>query len=156
MKKKAKPGATSTKPAKKKATKTENEPNPAEMRKSITGMVESEMESIGHAVVEEAKKGQLATVKYLFEVSGVYPASTEQGRAKPEDGETLARLLLTRLGLPLEPVISQDDEAEPRPKAATKQMRKHEDAAEETLEEPGARAERGADDGNEGVPVPVH
>ena len=155
MKKKAKPKAAVVKPAKKKATKTENEPNPAEMRKSITGMVESEMENIGHAVVEEAKKGQLATVKYLFEVSGVYPASTEQGRAKPEDGETLARLLLTRLGLPLEPVISQDDEAEPRPKAA-KQLRKHEDAAEDTLEEPGARAKRGADDGDEDAAVPAH
>jgi len=46
-------------------------------------------------------------------------------------------------------VISQDDEAEPRPKAAAKQMRKHEDAAEDTLEERDARAERGADDGDE-------
>jgi hypothetical protein len=150
MKKKSKPAAKSE-PAKtatrtKKAAKVAN---PAEMRQSIATMVELEMKSIGHAVVEEAKKGQLATVKYLFEVSGVYPAATEPSQAKPEEGETLARLLLTRLGLPLEPAISPDDEAPPRnPPSAGQRMVKAKDgdSAENPPAETGAKAEREADE----------
>jgi hypothetical protein len=75
--------------------------NPAEMRQSVIDMVESEMKNIMRAVVEESKKGQLATVKYLFEVSGVYPAAADARQARLEEGEPLARILLTRLGLPL-------------------------------------------------------
>ena len=157
MKKKAKPKAKSE-PAKKRATRTKKAAkvaNPAEMRRSIATLVESEMKSIGHAVVEEAKKGQLATVKYLFEVSGVYPEAPGQSQAKPEEGETLARLLLTRLGLPLEPAISPDDEAEPKPSAAAKQARRHEDSAKELPEEAVANAEHEADDSDKDVvPVP--
>ena len=74
MKKKSKPKA-SAKPARARSTSKQKVANPAEMRQSITDMVELEMENIGRAVLEEAKRGQLATVKYLFEVSGVYPAS---------------------------------------------------------------------------------
>jgi len=158
MKKKAKPKAKSE-PAKKRATRTKKAAkvaNPAEMRRSIATLVESEMKSIGHAVVEEAKKGQLATVKYLFEVSGVYPEAPGQSQAKPEEEEeTLARLLLTRLGLSLEPAISPDDEAEPKPTAAAKQARKHEDSAKEPPEEAAGKAEHEADDSDKNVvPVP--
>src|SRR5260370_35279132 len=108
--KKSKPKAAADKAATKGSAKMQKPANPAEMRQSVTDMAESEMKNITHAVVEEAKKGQLATVKYLFEVSGVYPAATEQNQARAEEGETLARMLLTRLGVPLEPAVSPDDD----------------------------------------------
>lgn len=110
--KKSKPRAAVKKAAKKRSARKQKPANPAEMRQSVTDMVGSEMKNITHAVVEEAKKGQLATVKYLFEVSGVYPATTDQSQARPEEGETLARMLLTRLGVPLEPAISDDEVTE--------------------------------------------
>src|SRR5713226_2492472 len=112
------------------------------MRQSITDMVELEMENIGRAVLEEAKRGQLATVKYLFEVSGVYPASAEQSQEKPEEGETLARLLLTRLGMPLEPAISPDDEVREKVSTpAAKRAEKDRDSAEDERKEAGERPE---------------
>jgi hypothetical protein len=107
--KKSKPKAAATKAAKRSSVRTQPA-NPADMRQSVTDMVESEMKNITRAVVEEAKKGQRATVKYLFEVSGVYPAAADARQARLEEGEPLARILLTRLGPPLEPTISADDE----------------------------------------------
>jgi len=157
MKKKSKPKA-SAKPARARSTSKQKVANPAEMRQSITDMVELEMENIGRAVLEEAKRGQLATVKYLFEVSGVYPASAEQSQEKPEEGETLARLLLTRLGMPLEPAISPDDEVPQRnPAHAEKKTvkRRDEDSAEDPSEEAGARPKREADDSDDEAVVPV-
>ena len=64
------------------------------------------------AVVDEALKGQLAPVKYLFEVSGLYP-STPATEGKPEE-DSLAHRLLKHLGLPTKPVVSDDDD-EPKP-----------------------------------------
>ncbi len=130
--KKSKPKAAANKAAKKGSAKMQKPANPVEMRQSVTDMVGSEMKNITHAVVEEAKKGQLATVKYLFEVSGVYPAATEQNQARPEEGETLARMLLTRLGLPLEPAISPDDEVREKVSTpAAKRAEKDRDSAED-------------------------
>jgi hypothetical protein len=118
-------------------------------------MVESEMKNITRAVVEEAKKGQLATVKYLFEVSGVYPAAADARQAPLEEGEPLARILLTRLGLPLEPAISADDEVPE--KIATpiaKRMGKSEATAEE-LPEASESSESGSVNAREEVVVSV-
>jgi len=140
--KKSKPKATAETAAKKSSAKTQKPANPVEMRQSVTDMVESEMMNITHAVVEEAKKGQLATVKYLFEVSGVYPGATGLSQAKPEEGETLARMLLTRLGVPLEPAISPDDEVREQVSTpAAKRAEKDRDSAEDERKETGERAE---------------
>ena len=140
--KKSKPKATVEKAAKKSSAKTQKPANPVEMRQSVTDMVESEMINITHAVVEEAKKGQLATVKYLFEVSGVYPGATGLSQAKPEEGETLARMLLTRLGVPLEPAISPDDEVREKVSTpAAKRAEKDRDSAEDEGRETGERPE---------------
>jgi hypothetical protein len=140
--KKSKPRATANKAEKKSSTKTQKPANPVEMRQSVTDMVESEMMNITHAVVEEAKKGQLATVKYLFEVSGVYPGATEHSQAKPEEGETLARMLLTRLGVPLEPAISPDDEVREKVSTpAAKRAEKDRDSTEDERKETGERPE---------------
>ena len=40
-----------------------------ELRKDLVKMVEAEAEELANAVIAEGKKGQLATVKYLFEMS---------------------------------------------------------------------------------------
>ncbi len=145
--KKSKPKAAADKAATKGSAKMQKPANPAEMRQSVTDMVESEMKNITHAVVEEAKKGQLATVKYLFEVSGVYPAATEQNQARAEEGETLARMLLTRLGVPLEPAVSPDDDVlEKLPTLAAKRAGNEQDTAEDQRKEAGKRPERESDD----------
>src|SRR5258708_37002998 len=107
--KKSKPKAAADKAATKGSAKMQKPANPAEMRQSVTDMVESEMKNITHAVVEEAKKGQLSTVKYLFEVSGVYRAATDQNQARAEERGALARMLRTGLAAPLEPSVSTDD-----------------------------------------------
>ena len=154
--KKSKPEVAATKPAKQRPARTRKLPNPAEMRQSVTDMVGSEMKNITRAVVEEAKKGQLATVKYLFEVSGVYPAATEQSQARPEEGETLARLLLTRLGLPAEPAVSPDDEVIQKiPTPAARRTGKAEDDEQERPKDAGKEPEREAGDTEEEAIVSV-
>jgi hypothetical protein len=97
------------KPAKKKHLPKSKKPvDLVEVRKEITNLVGSEATQLAQAVVEEARKGQLAPVKYLFEVAGLYPAP-EELQAKPEEAG-LAKTLLHRLGLPLDPVIQPDDD----------------------------------------------
>jgi hypothetical protein len=60
------------------------------------------------ALAEEARKGELAPAKFLFEMIGLYPMSAaaagedEELDADGEDGEDLARVLLQRLKLPVE------------------------------------------------------
>ena len=60
------------------------------------------------AVIDEGKKGQLATVKYLFEMAEIYPESTDGSQATVDE-DCLARTLLHRLNLPEEP-IARDEE----------------------------------------------
>jgi len=43
--------------------------NPSAVRKDIAAKVEAEAGELAKAVIEEGKKGQLATVKYLFEMA---------------------------------------------------------------------------------------
>jgi hypothetical protein len=99
-------------PAEAPATKSSNKTKPvdlAEVRKDITNIVGNEATKLAQAVIEEARKGQLAPVKYLFEVAGLYPASTETGSVKPEEN-SLARTLIQRLGLPEDVLISPEED----------------------------------------------
>lgn len=80
----------------------------AKVRKDISNIVGSRATELAQAVLEEGKKGQLAPVKYLFEVSGLYPAS-ESSVAKPDE-ESLAHTLLRKLHLPELPIENEDDE----------------------------------------------
>lgn len=67
-------------------------------------MVEAEAGELAGAVIEEGKKGQLATVKYLFEMAHIYPEVLIE--EKGADGEkSLAETLLDSLGIPKHPVI---------------------------------------------------
>jgi hypothetical protein len=112
IKKKAKSKTTKAKKAKKKSAgkRRKRELNPAEVRKDISRLVESEANKMAQAVIGEGKKGQLATVKYLFEMASIFPAPTDGSQAS-EDEDCLARTLLNRLDLPTEPV-GRDDEDE--------------------------------------------
>ena len=80
-----------------------------EVRKKLAEVVGPAAPEIIQAIVDEAKKGQLAHAKYALESTGVYPAA-DGDSTKPED-DSLAQRLWKRLGLPEEPVIC-DDEAE--------------------------------------------
>jgi hypothetical protein len=80
----------------------------AEVRKNITNIVGANATALTQAVVDVGLTGQLVPVKYLFEVSGLYPAS-ESSQAKP-DQESLAHVLMRGLRLPESPVVNEDDE----------------------------------------------
>ena len=78
-----------------------------EVRESINELVMDSAVAIAVGVIEVAKTGQLAPAKYLFEAAGIYPVS-EQTAMRPIEA-SLAHTLLTRMGLPLEPVIYGED-----------------------------------------------
>jgi len=112
-KKKAKSKTAAKKPAKKKSSRTgRKQSNPAEVRNDIAEMVKSEATTMAQAVIDEGKKGQLATVKYLFEVAEIYPPSTDGSHASADE-DCLARTLLNRMDIPDEP-IGRDEEDAPK------------------------------------------
>jgi len=80
----------------------------AEVRQEITDLVSNGAADMAQAVLDEGMKGQLAPVKYLFEVSGLYPAA-EGTEAKPEQN-SLANFLLNKLGIPVQAVVAEEDE----------------------------------------------
>ena len=103
--KKAKGKRTAKKATKKRTTPNKTqELNPAEVRKNIAAMVEAEAETLAGAVIEEGKKGQLPTVKYLFEVAHIYPQPPE-GEQSSTNEDSLAKTLLDRLNVPDSPVV---------------------------------------------------
>jgi hypothetical protein len=144
-------GKAST-PAKKKSSRKSKKPvDLAEVRKEITNIVGSEATELAKAVVEEGRKGQLAPVKYLFEVAGLYPAM-EGSQAKPEEA-SLAKTLLHRLGILDQPVIIQDDE--PPLKLglpARKSANEAEEGSDNPASQPRSQNDKGADEGDD-VPV---
>jgi hypothetical protein len=83
--------------------------NPLEMRRKVTNIVGEKLDEITDATVGEAKKGQLATVKYLFEVVGLYPPSTDAFMGNPEE-DTFMQRVVRRLGLPEGPLPSEEDD----------------------------------------------
>lgn len=76
------------------------------VRESINNLVGNSAEEIANKVIEEAKNGQLASAKYLFEAVGLYPP-TEETKPKPKE-DSLAYTLLRRMGLPTEPLSEED------------------------------------------------
>lgn len=115
-KKKAKSKTAGEKAGKKKNAKKKTL-DPAEVRKAIAQMVDWEAAVMVKAVIDEGKKGQLATVKYLLEMAEIYPASTD-GSLGSADEDSLAKTLLHRLNLPEEPIVRDEgDEPESAEKA---------------------------------------
>ena len=94
------------------ARKTNNV-NPAEVRQDVTNIVGGQAKKLTRKMLGEAVvKGQLATMKYLFEVAGVYPPATEGIIDRPEE-DTLAQRLVRRLGLPEGPLPNEEDDDAP-------------------------------------------
>jgi hypothetical protein len=115
-------GAAKNTGKKKNAKKGKKRLDPAEVRKDIAQMVDWEAAVMVQAVIDEGKKGQLATVKYLLEMAEIYPASTDGSQASAEE-DSLARTLLHRLNLPEEPIVRDEEdepESEERPAADLK------------------------------------
>lgn len=110
IKKKAKNKTITKKKAKKRVAKGKKQLSPAEVRENISSMVKSEAAEMADAVIGEGKKGQLATVKYLFEMASIYPPSTDGSQASAEE-ESLAATLLRRLDMPDEPVMRDEEDA---------------------------------------------
>jgi hypothetical protein len=131
-KKKGKSKTAAKKGAQKKgAEKDRQELNPAKMRNELADMVGLAAVIMTQAVIDEGKKGQLATVKYLLEMAQIYPLSTDGSHAT-ENEDSLARTLLNRLDIPDEPIARDEEDA---PKAATsvvKDVKADEKAESET------------------------
>ena len=73
------------------------------MRAMVANTVRGQALDITSALVEEAKKGELAPVKFLFEMIGLYPASAgpaNEDEEAADEGNDFAKALLQRLALP--------------------------------------------------------
>ncbi len=81
----------------------------AEVRQTVATLVGASANEIASGVIAVAKAGQLAPAKYLFEMIGLYPAPDET-TAKPQE-DSLAHVLLRRLGVPTEPGIEVKEPA---------------------------------------------
>jgi len=108
-KKKAKSKVIKKTVKKKRSAKKKKEMNPVEVRKEIAQMVDLEATDMAQAVIDEGLKGQLATVKYLFEVAKIFPPATDGSESTSEE-DSLAKTLLHRLNLPEEPIKHEDDD----------------------------------------------
>jgi hypothetical protein len=76
----------------------------ARVRKDISNMVGNSATEIAAGMISAALAGELAPARYLFEMAGLYPATAEIEAMDPEE-DSLAHILLKRMGLPIEPVI---------------------------------------------------
>ena len=75
--------------------------NLEEVRERVRRVIAEKAEEMTNANAEEASKGNLTPLKYLFEVLGLYPATAAE-ETEPTEGNDLARVLLKRLNFPFE------------------------------------------------------
>ena len=110
MKKKKAKGKTVAKKAAKKRAKrgtAKKQLDAAKVREDIAGIVKAGAKGITKAVMLQATQGQLAPAKYLLEMAGVYPFSTDESlTSKGED--SLAETLLDRLNIPKRPLVHDE------------------------------------------------
>jgi hypothetical protein len=82
----------------------------AAVRHMITRMVTLQAGDMVKAVIEEAKKGHSPSLKYLFEMIGLYPATLETQQAEKRE-MSLAELFCRELGLPIQaPEVAREEE----------------------------------------------
>jgi len=111
MRKKTKKSVEKTTSGRRKSKK--NEADPAEVREEIADMVKSKAKNLAAVVLEHAEKGELAPVRFLFEMAGVYP-QTSEGSVTSVEEDCLAKTLLDRLNIPDTPVVAdQQGDGEP-------------------------------------------
>jgi hypothetical protein len=104
-------GAKTSIPKESPKEKLEQTPKPvdaAQARENVASLVRGSATEIASGVLTLAKAGQLASVKYLFEMAGLYPAIEEAAGTLPEN--SLAHTLLRRMGQPTEPATCPDDQ----------------------------------------------
>src|ERR1700722_16448929 len=70
----------------------------AEIRQQITNLVGNDAGGMVEITMEEVGKGHYLGMKYLFEMIGLYPATTSGDGALVSD--SMVATLLRRLGLP--------------------------------------------------------
>jgi hypothetical protein len=122
------------------ATRAKKGKDIAQVREGIDNKIKNSANKIADKVIEVAKTtGQLASAKYLFEAVGLYPP-TEQTAAPVLLKDTLAHTLLTRMGIPTEPVNREEDDDEVAVPADAKGMKAAATAAPGE-NEPGAEGE---------------
>jgi hypothetical protein len=85
------------------------EPSAEDVRKKVTRLVKSQARKMAQAVIGRGMAGDVAPVKYLFEVSGVFPPLAQGTEGSPRE-DSLAETLLHRLNIPIEPVKTDDDD----------------------------------------------
>ena len=85
--------------------------NLAEVRKQVSDIVQSEAAEMTQAVVQEGKKGQVAPVRYLFEMANIFPVQANAEQATDEE-DCLAKILLSRMEAPSKPEKEEDDEGD--------------------------------------------
>ena len=102
-------------------TTSKKQVDPAKVREEIAGMVKSGAKDIAEVVMDHAMAGELAPVKFLFEMAGVYPASADASFSSAEE-ECLAKTLLDRLNIPDSPVVAGQIEGEEMVMKPTRQV----------------------------------
>src|SRR5271168_2322054 len=100
-------GKATAKKSTEKSAETKKGKDIVEVRGNIDNLVKESAELIAIEVIKVALTGQLATAKYLFEAVGLYPP-TELTVAPPIE-TSLAHTLLTRMGLPLTPMVCDEE-----------------------------------------------
>ena len=131
------PARTAEEPVKKNETTDAKKPvDMVQARENVSQLVRESAAAIATGVIDVAKGGQLASAKYLFEAIGLYPATGQTPERPAED--SLAHILLRRMGLPLEPVVTDDDD---EPMVLARGSRGIDDESDEpAVEREGARA----------------
>jgi hypothetical protein len=96
--------------AKNRSAKKKKGKDIVQVRDGINELVKASARKIANKVIEVATRtGQLASAKYLFEAVGLYPPTEETAAPVPLK-DTLAHTLLTRMGIPTEPVNHDEDD----------------------------------------------
>ena len=97
------------KTGRKKKTGSKKPMDPGQVREQISGMVKSGAKEITRAVIGQAKMGQLAQARYLFEVAKIFPAVND-GEAATAEEDCLAKTLLARIDAPKKPTEEREDD----------------------------------------------
>jgi len=72
--------------------------------------VQDQAEELAEAVIGVGMTGQLAPVKFLFEMAHLYP-KVNDGSEATKNEDCLAQTLLKRLDLPESPIVEEDEGA---------------------------------------------
>jgi hypothetical protein len=139
-KKKSRKKTTAPKSAKKvRKPRLKKEINIVEVRKQVSQIVKSGAAELTQAVVGEGMKGQVAPVRYLFEMANIFPVQ-ENAEQETEEEDSLAKILLSRMQAPAKPEKEEDDEAakdgEQEVKAASSPVASGHGDKETTVETP--------------------